>query len=293
MKAEPSQPSTPPNPMENQNNPARPWLDQDDMVVPGPQHSLPKHMEKWLPKFDPDSKLSTKDHIKKFRLAIRPRSIENKDVVCRLFPYTFEGNASTWYFAQHPETIVSWDNFETCFLEKFEDEKSPEVLVMELSSLKLNHKEKLTDFNQIFLTLKNKIPTNSMPAEILIVAYYAKSLHNNTEIWVKRSKKNTLLESFEEASQIEKDIIILKYNLSNETEANSSSKTKIVIITRPPQTKNQQENLDLEILQKAFQKLSNQVNDLNRSVEEESTRKGIFKPPFRQPFPPNRPNPTT
>jgi hypothetical protein len=57
--------------MENQNNPARPWLDQDVVVVPRPQHPLPKHLEKWLPKFDLDSKKSTEDHIKKFMLAIR------------------------------------------------------------------------------------------------------------------------------------------------------------------------------------------------------------------------------
>jgi hypothetical protein len=141
--------------MENQNNPARPWLDQDVVVVPGPQHPLPKHPEKWLPKFDLDSKKSTEDHIKKFMLAIRLRSVEHEDVVCRLFPYTFEGNASTWYFTQQPQTIVSWDKFETCFLEKFGDDKTPEVLVMELSSLKMNPKEKVKYFNQRFLTLKN------------------------------------------------------------------------------------------------------------------------------------------
>jgi hypothetical protein len=86
--------------MENQNNPARPWLDQDAVVVPGAQHPLPKHPEKWLPKFDPDSKQIAKDHIKKFMLAIRLCNVEHEDVVCRLFPYTFEGNASTWYFSQ-------------------------------------------------------------------------------------------------------------------------------------------------------------------------------------------------
>jgi hypothetical protein len=96
----PSQPSTPNSPMANQNNPARPWLDQDAVAVPGAQHPLPKHPEKWLPKFDPDSKQIAEDHIKKFMLAIRLRNVEHEDVVCRLFPYTFEGNASTWYFAQ-------------------------------------------------------------------------------------------------------------------------------------------------------------------------------------------------
>ena len=77
----------------------------------------------------------------------RLQSVDHKDVVCRLFPYTFEGNASTWYFTQQPQTIVSWDKFETYFLEKFGDDKSPEVFVMELSSLKMNPKEKVKDFN--------------------------------------------------------------------------------------------------------------------------------------------------
>jgi hypothetical protein len=78
-------------------------------------------------------------------LAIRLLSIEHKDVVCRIFLYTFKGNASTWYFAKQPHTIVSWDKFESCFLEKFGDDKSPEFLVMELSSLKMNPKEKIKD----------------------------------------------------------------------------------------------------------------------------------------------------
>jgi hypothetical protein len=178
-------------------------------------------------------------------------------------------------------------------LEKFGDDKSPEVLVMELSILEMNPKEKVKEFNQIFLTLKNKIHANSMSVESLSFAYYTKALHNNIAIWIKRSKKNTLLEDFKEASQIEKHILRLKDNLSSEAETTSSSKKKIEILTRPPQTKTQQEILDLESLQKSFQKLSNQVIDLKRSVEEASKSKEIFKPPFKKSVPPNHPNPTT
>ena len=183
-------------------------------------------------------------------LAIRIRSVEHEDVVCRLFPYTFKGNASTWYFSQQPHTIVSWGRFKSYFLEKFGDEKSPKVLVMELSSLKMNPKEKIKDFNQRFLTLKNRIPIDAMPTKNLIIAYYTKSLHWNIAIWVKRSKKSTLLEAFTEPSQIEKYILILKDNICNEVETTSSSKKKIEILPRPPQTKTQSNGSDLESLQK-------------------------------------------
>jgi hypothetical protein len=188
-------------------------------------------------------------------LAIRLHNVEHKDIVCRLFPYTFEGNASTWYFAQQPHTIVSWEKFDSCFLEKFRDGKPPEVLVMDLSSLRMNRKEKCKDFNQIFLTLKNRIPADSMPAESLIIAYYTKALHQSIAIWVKRSKKDTLLEAFEEASQIEKYILSLKDSSSNETETSSSFKKKIEILSRPTISKTQPEISDLENLNKVVQKL--------------------------------------
>ena len=98
-------------------------------------------------------------------------------------------------------------------------------------------------------------------------------MHNNIAIWVRRSEKNRLLEAFEEVVLIEKDILSLKYNLSSEVETASSSKKKIEILTRPPQTKYQQETLDLESLKKSFQKLSNQVIELKRSTKEASTSK--------------------
>jgi hypothetical protein len=130
-----------------------------------------------------------------------------------------------------------------------------------------------------------------MPAESLVIAYYTKALHQSIAIWVKRSKKATLLEDFEEATQIEKDILSLKDPSSNETETVPSSKKNIQILPRPTQNKTQPENSDLENLTKVVQKLSNQVVDLKRSTEESSLSKGPYKPPFRNPFPQNRPNP--
>jgi len=53
---------------------------------------------------------------------------------------------------------------------------------MELSSLNMNPKEKIKDFNKMFLTLKNQIPIDSMPAKTLIVTYYTKALDQTIAI---------------------------------------------------------------------------------------------------------------
>ena len=69
--------ANPPNPM--------PWMARDAVVVPGVQHPLPKHPEKLLPNFNPESKEPAEDHVKKFMLAVRLLDVEHEDVVCGSF----------------------------------------------------------------------------------------------------------------------------------------------------------------------------------------------------------------
>ena len=85
-----------------------------------------------MPRFDPDDRIHVEDHIKSYMQDIRLRNIIHEDVVCRLFPYAFEGKASTWYFALESTSINSWKQFETLFLQKFRDDSTPEDLVIEL-----------------------------------------------------------------------------------------------------------------------------------------------------------------
>jgi hypothetical protein len=59
---------------------------------------------------------------------------------------------------------------------------------MELSSMKMNPKEKVNDFNQRFLMLKKKIPTKSIYVENFIIAYYVKALQHNTTMLILYSK---------------------------------------------------------------------------------------------------------
>ena len=72
-----------------------PWLDLDAVCIPGKLHKLPKNLEKWIPRFDPNDKIFAEDHIKSYMQAIRIGNVIHEDVVCRLFSYTFEGKAST------------------------------------------------------------------------------------------------------------------------------------------------------------------------------------------------------
>ena len=64
-------------------------------------------------------------------------------------------------------SITGWNDFETAFTENFGDDKSPIVLVLELSMMQMDSKEKVKDFNPRFMSLINKIPTTSHPRDYL------------------------------------------------------------------------------------------------------------------------------
>jgi len=52
------------------------------------------------------------------------------------------------------------------------NEKTPAALVLELSRLKIETKEKVKDFNIWFNTLFNRILTNARPTEEVLMEFY-------------------------------------------------------------------------------------------------------------------------
>ena len=161
------------------------------MSILGDQHRLPKKPEKWLPIFNLDDRIPMEYHIKYFMQTIRLRNVIHEDMVCRLFPYTFEGKTSTWYFTLEASSIPLWDVFSELFTQKFGDDKTPEELFIENSSMKTKGKEKVQDYSQIFLYSKNRIPTTVLPVEELLVAYYIKGLPGQIAMWVKRARQES------------------------------------------------------------------------------------------------------
>ena len=62
----------------------QPWLAINSLAIPGPQNPIPKHLEKLLPKFDPNNDILPEDHINKFMLALNLMNVQHEDVVSRL-----------------------------------------------------------------------------------------------------------------------------------------------------------------------------------------------------------------
>jgi len=95
-------------------------------------------------------------------------------------------------------------------MKNFGEDKTPITLVLELSRIKMTPKEKIKYFNQIFLTLMNKMPEYFIPTDIVIIWFYTISLPSSIFIFVKRDGKNTLVETFEETLNVEKEMMSIE-----------------------------------------------------------------------------------
>ena len=109
---------------------------QSPLGIQGPLHDMPWHPEKHLPKFDPEKGTLAEDHINNFYLSLYMMRVQYDDIACRLFPHTLENKAATWYRSLPIASIPSWEHFHRTFLQKFSEDKTPLMLLTELSTLK-------------------------------------------------------------------------------------------------------------------------------------------------------------
>jgi len=104
--------------------------------IPTPLYALPKHLEIWLPKFNPNDGFPAEEHIHNYMLAINLNGISEEDCVVGLFPYALQGSIGSWYFSLLVGSITSWDIFEEHFLTKFGDDRTTAILINDLSNIK-------------------------------------------------------------------------------------------------------------------------------------------------------------
>ena len=116
-------------------------------------------------------------------LSLRLLDVQHEDVVCRLFPYTFVGQVATWFFSFAPGSIASWQQFEMAFISQFGDDKTSRMMVLELSRMRCDKKDRIKYFNQRFINHLNRIPEK--PTESIQVEFYTVVLPPTIAMFVK------------------------------------------------------------------------------------------------------------
>lgn len=143
-------------------------------------------------------------------LAINLNGVVKEDCVVRLFPYTIQGWAGSWYFPLPPGSINNWDTFEEQFLAKFGDDHRISALTNDIYNIKAKSGEAIKDFNSRFNKFLNKILATSNPGVDVQIKWYIYSLPSNIAIFVDRTNKATLVENMKESLSLKKGIVTLE-----------------------------------------------------------------------------------
>ena len=70
----------------------------------------------------------------------------------------------------------------------------------------MEKKEKVLDFNHRFTQHLNNFSTSIMPTEKTLIEYYSSTHSPEIAMFVKRSVKPSLLETYEEAKKVEEEL---------------------------------------------------------------------------------------
>jgi len=146
---------------------------------------VPRHTEKLLTKYDPHRIVKAKDHLDTFYLHLQTLEVHYGDVASTLFPCTLDGRETVLYHSLHIKSIQKWGMFLRIFLEKYDEDKIPAMLLKELGSLKMEQKEKVKDFNQMFNRILNKFTAYTKPHDSITTNYYTSTPPTNIAQFVK------------------------------------------------------------------------------------------------------------
>ena len=160
-----------------------------------------------LTKFEPSEGILVNDNLQSFYLAVEGlRAGEHEDVVCRLFPHTLKGAATSWYFSLPTNSITDWDTFERIFRSKYAVQKTHAALMKWLCALKKERKEKVHNFTQRFVAYLKKFTAADKPSEKVLIEYYTSALGPDFTMFAKISFKPTLLETYEKTERVEAEM---------------------------------------------------------------------------------------
>lgn len=146
----------------------------------------------------------------------------------------------------------------------------------------MDGKEKVKDFNQRFLSLRNKILTESRPTKEVVTKFYNSVLPQTMAMFVKQAQKLTLQGNFAEAIKVEKDLASLKVNKRNDKPSTSRAPVKTHTHRR------EQDSFDIEGLQRMVKQLSNEIIDLKKNSGESTSGRGFFRFLDKKHFPPRQ-----
>ncbi|XP_059073818.1 uncharacterized protein LOC131874453 [Cryptomeria japonica] len=172
-------------------------------------NAMPKNPKQFCSKFHSgDLSRSADEHINIFEDLLHNRDIQHEDVACRLFPYTFDEEASHWYIHLPVDSIHNWQEMKDTFLEKFKSPISPSELYRQFMEIRRQEHEPISTFNNRFHKTYTRLrdPYNLNNAATLPVYYVALDCLTSMFVKSKGTPPTNLKEAYASSISVSNDL---------------------------------------------------------------------------------------
>lgn len=127
-------------------------------------HDIPLVSLKSIPDFTGEGKTTAFEHIRDVTTICSIHNITHEDMATKLLVASFKGKALEWFRTLAVGSINSWDRLGDALSKHFEDKSDNLSLVDQLTTIKRDPQEQMTDYNSRFLRTWNRIPATVRPS---------------------------------------------------------------------------------------------------------------------------------
>ena len=99
-------------------------------------HDLPQNYSQRISLFDGEGNFTVKQHMDRFEDSIDLDEVDYDDAKMRLFAQSLSGEEKRWFKNLHARSILNFESFQTLFLDRWEDKKSPLQVLSQYKNFK-------------------------------------------------------------------------------------------------------------------------------------------------------------
>ena len=158
------------------------------LALPAALHDLPLNYAQRIALYDGEENVSARYHVGKFDDFIDLEEVDHEDAKMSLFAQTLSGESKKWYKYLLARSIPNSVDFQTTFLERWDDKQSPLQVLSQYNNLKKGGFESFHDFSNRFMRLYNSIPNDINPSPCAAKLHYAKAFDNDFSLLLSKRK---------------------------------------------------------------------------------------------------------
>lgn len=128
-----------------------------------------------MPRFIGEDDISAQKHIDSFYPFAKNLSVENLDVILRLFVQSLDGEAKKWFKTLPNDSINTWEEMENAFIKKWGNKKDYGYILREFNAMKKKHNEYVSKFIKMFNKLYNSLPIEIKPPQVVAKVFFSRA----------------------------------------------------------------------------------------------------------------------